>query len=178
MHVRRTTIAALSMAVTVIAPACSDGSDASGGTSTTEATTSASTTTSTTTTTTTTTSVPLPFDEAIVAFDERLESAGDDFCAIATAGSILSTDATTPEQVEEFFTAFASLLKAGADHLPEDSEVDGSLLEDAAEQMLADAEAGGFDPAQLDEGLPPALAAPDVAAELERLTAEIEERCD
>lgn len=188
MHVRRLTVAALSLLLPFAAVACGsddDKADTAKTTTTAKGSGSAETTVAPDAETgDTTPEQPTPtmsqedFDAAITAFNTSLDAAGDDFCKITAAtDSLTVTGAGTTDQAKALYQAFADVLNAVADHLPADSGADSATLKSAAERILTDAEADGYDPATLSAGGPEVFTDPEVAKSMSAVTDAIAKNC-
>lgn len=185
MHVRRLTVAALSLLLPLTAAACGGDDDkADSDTTTTTASDSATTVApaddpaDTTPDAPTTTLSEADFNAAIDAFNTSLDEAGDDFCKITAATNTLTvSSAATPEQAKALYQAFADVLNKVADHLPVDSGADSATLKSAAEKILSDAEADGYDPATISGGSPEAFNDPEIAKSMAAVGEAITKNC-
>lgn len=185
MHVRRLTVAALSLLLPFTAAACGGDDDKADAAKTTTTSAEASPTT-TSGDDTTETAPPAPtttlseadFNAAIEAFNTSLDEAGDDFCKITAATNTLTvSSAATPEQAKALYQAFADVLNKVADHLPVDSGADSATLKSAAEKILSDAEADGYDPATISGGSPEAFNDPEIAKSMAAVGEAITKNC-
>ena len=185
MHVRRLTVAALSLLLPFTAAACGGDDDkADSDTTTTTASDSATTVApaddpaDTNPDAPTTTLSEADFNAAIDAFNTSLDEAGDDFCKITAATNTLTVSgAATPEQAKALYQAFADVLNKVADHLPVDSGADSATLKSAAEKILSDAEADGYDPATISGGSPEAFNDPEIAKSMAAVGEAITKNC-
>ena len=122
--------------------------------------------------------VEADFNAAIDAFNTSLDEAGDDFCKITAATNTLTvSSAATPEQAKALYQAFADVLNKVADHLPVDSGADSATLKSAAEKILSDAEADGYDPATISGGSPEAFNDPEIAKSMAAVGEAITKNC-
>ena len=126
----------------------------------------------------TTTLSEADFNAAIDAFNTSLDEAGDDFCKITAATNTLTVSgAATPEQAKALYQAFADVLNKVADHLPVDSGADSATLKSAAEKIMSDAEADGYDPATISGGSPEAFNDPEIAKSMAAVGEAITKNC-
>jgi hypothetical protein len=123
------------VAVALLAMGCSDGDDDGDDTTTTEA--AAETTEPTTT---------LSAEEYTAAIDEfsaTIDAAGTDLCAITDALLTSPPPPADEAQMEQVVTLYAELLRALAATSPDDPTT-AQAFEDAADQLLVEAEEAGY----------------------------------
>lgn len=141
---RRLAVVALVVLAAPLA-GCGGDDDASSGTTTTSAGASATSTVQMTTTTIT----DEEFSSQLAKVEAALEAAGSDFCGIAKAADALTLGMpSNATQAKAAYEAFAKVLRAMADHLPEGSKADPAVIRAAADSVLSEGQANGYDPSK------------------------------
>lgn len=103
------------------------------------------------------------FDEQATTAELMIRNAGSDPCAVIKAFSPASSLPTpiNPTQTERGVKVVAGLFRAAAASAPPDAAADAQVLAKAADDLLAEGTAAGWDPAWV-IGIPKAISDPTV----------------
>ncbi len=173
MTFRRLTAAVLAVAaVGALAAGCSSDDDASG--------TSGKRSTTSTTIATPTTVNDADFQQAIQTSEALIKDAGSDACKLLQTfaqASNLPTPAN-PKQTEQGVQVVVDLFRSAASAQPAPPPADAEVLRQAADALVAEGKANGWDPKWLTTGAgPSSIKDPKVAAAFQNYQTEVAKTC-